>query len=44
LDEYFFAMFGNDILKKLYNFGDSFIEQLLGKSNVFWKDVFIFKD
>jgi hypothetical protein len=28
-------MYGNYILKKLYDFGDSFIEQLLGKSNVF---------
>jgi hypothetical protein len=32
-------MYGNDILKKLYDFGDSFIvENLLGKSNVFGKD------
>ena len=36
----FFAMYGNDILKKIYDFGDSFIEQLLGKSNAFWRDVF----
>ena len=37
----FFAMYGNDILMKLYDFGDNFIEEcFLNENNAFWKDVF----
>lgn len=39
----FYVFNGDDILQKLYDFGDSFVfDCLLKENNVFWKDVFYF--
>lgn len=38
----FYALNGDDILQKLYDFGDSFVfDCLLKENNAFWKDVLI---
>lgn len=38
----FYVFNGDDILQKLYDFGDSFVfDCLLKENNVFWKDVLI---